>query len=102
MQKTQITLHQWWHEVGTENVLAVIADVGTSLAYMRALTYRSKRPGYDLAVRIAAAAQRLTPGSVPSVELMMTPIAPKEPSGRARGGNIIPPSSAYLKREARL
>lgn len=88
-----MTIREWWSEVGTENVKLVIADIGTTMKYMRLLSYRCKRPGYDFAVALAASAERLTPGFVPSIEVMMTPLPERETKPMTK----INPSAAYLK-----
>lgn len=97
-----LTLHAWWHAVGTANVAAVVRDLGTSLPYMRAITYRRhKRPGYDFALRIVAAAEKITPGFAPDLGLMMMPLAAL-PADRQRGGSLIPPSPAFLRAAKRI
>lgn len=87
-----MTLREWWDEVGTSNVLKVIAELKTSLSYMRLLRYRNKRPSYDLAKNIIESASRITPGFTPDLELMMLPIERK-----ANYTPSIQPSAAFIR-----
>lgn len=92
----RLTLRDWWHEVGTAKVLEVVAEVGTSLPYMRLLSYRLKRPSYDMAQKIIAAARLHTKPFEPDLELMMAPLERRPNPHYSR---TIQPSAAF--REAR-
>lgn len=89
----RLTLRQWWNHVGTANVKLVEADIGTSLAYLRLISYRLKRPSYDFAKKLIEAATRLTPGFAPDLELMMEPLPVRVP-GRPP---VIPPSPEFQR-----
>lgn len=95
-----LTVREWWHHVGTDNVLLVVAELKTSLPYLRAIAYRYKVPSYKYAKALVAAAQRLTPGFVPDLERVLEPLPPKGgPRSRTFRNE---PSAQYLQHQRYL
>lgn len=95
--KTQVSLYDWWQQVGTDNVEKVARVMKTSIGYLRALNYRLKRPSYPFAERLCATAQKVTPGFTPSIDELMRPLpAKRKATGRSRGGPRIAPSAEFL------
>lgn len=94
-QPTELTLRQWWDEVGTENVKLVADSLGSSMKYFKFLRYRAKRPGYNRALAIIQAANRFTPGFAPNLTLMMEPIPSRQPNPEHT--LVLQPSKAFLK-----
>lgn len=98
MAKQKLTLKEWWDHVGTENVKALCAKLNTSMAYMRQLKYRTKRPGYDRAVEIVTLAKDITPGFEPDIDLLMLPLPVRDQKSRRQ---MKPPSPEFLRAQAR-
>lgn len=96
--KPKLTFKNWWDHVGTENVQAVCSKLKTSMAYMRQLRYRTKRPSYDRATAIIGLAKEITPGFVPDMDLLMEPLPARESRPRKQ---VKPPSPEFLRAQAR-
>lgn len=95
----KLNLREYWEAIGTENMMKIIAEVGSSFGYFRALKYGPKRPSATMALRIIEAANRLTPGWAPDLELMVRGVpAP----GRKRVGRLTPPSPEFLAHQAKI
>lgn len=45
----------WWRLVGSDEAKRVVEEAGTSFGYFQHIAHRRKRPGPDLARRLAAA-----------------------------------------------
>lgn len=85
-----LSVREWWHHVGTDNLLKVVKEMGTSLAYMRQIAYRCKLPSYRFAKAMIAAAQRHTPGFAPDLERMLEPIPPRQSLYAVKGVGVRP------------
>ncbi|AWI53186.1 hypothetical protein DEH84_06895 [Aquabacterium olei] len=88
-------LRAYWKHVGTDNAKKVAEKVETSWGYFRAMAYGQKRPSYDMAKNLIAAAQAVTPGWAPDLELLME--GPPKPLTNGRRGR---PSAAFLASQA--
>lgn len=96
-KKPALNLREYWDEVGTENVLKIVADLGTSVAYFRMLRYGIKKPGRERALQIMESARNHTPTCVPDLELLLAgvPRAGKNPA------TTIEPSPRFLRSQKR-
>jgi len=87
-----MTIRQWWDEVGTDNVLKVVDEVGSSFNYFRMYRFNLKRPRPDRAREIIAACHKHTPGFAPDFVAMLDPVKKTNPSE----WNVkIQPSAAF-------
>lgn len=98
MAKRALTVSEWWNHVGTANVMLTIKEAGTTYYYVRALKYRAKSCGQKTAEALHAAAQKITPGWAPSIELMTAPLPNREPKERWA---CIKPSPEFLRSQSR-
>lgn len=98
MAKKRLTFKEWWDHVGTENVQTVCEKLGTSMAYMRQLKCRAKRPGYDRATAIIQLAKEITPGFAPDVDLLMQPLPARDQKPKKQAKQ---PSPEFLRAQAR-
>jgi len=97
-KNNNLTLREWWDEVGTENAQAVFRRMGRANSYMRHLRYRYKRPGYNTAVKLVELAKEMTPGFAPSLEKLMEPLPKRKPDPTFNPA--IAPSARFLKAQA--
>ena len=96
-KKPAMDLDSYWHEIGTENMLLVIKHVGSSIDQFRRIKYRMSGVSAAMAQRIIAAANDITPGTVPDFEALMTMRTSPAKPPRQRKGVAIPPSPAFMK-----
>jgi len=69
-QKKAISAMEFWHAVGTEIVTKVCERAGTKFSYFEHIKHGRKRPGYDLAKELSAAALEMTGHNLGVTELM--------------------------------
>ena len=93
-QKEPMNLRQWWDFVGDENAQRVIRKLGTSLRYFRHLKYGNKKPSLEYAQRIVSAAQSITPGFEPDIDLLVAGV----PKADRVPGTPAPEFEAAMKR----
>lgn len=95
-----LTMHAYWHVVGTQNVEHVAWRSGTTMPYIRHLAFRRKRPSYDLARKIIESAQAVTPGFAPDLNVLMLPLDEGDHPIGSPGGGMIRPSRRYTRAAA--
>jgi len=85
-----MTFRAYWDAVGTKNIEKVMRRAQSSMPIAKALKYGSKAAHPEgLGARIVAAAEVITPGWAPDIELLSVR-APRGP------GRITPPSEEFL------
>lgn len=96
MQK--MNFREYWDAVGTENIHKIVAEVGSSIRYFRAMRYGIKRPGRDQALRILEAARKHTAPYEPNLELLLAGV----PRSGANPAKPIEASSSFKRARKRL
>ena len=90
----RMNFREYWDHVGTENIARMAYLLDTSLPYLRLMRYGHKKPSGRYALQMIEAAQLVTPGFAPDLQLLLEGV-PKP--GRGPGNIKTPPSAAFLR-----
>lgn len=98
MKRKPMNLREYWDAVGTENILKIVDELGSSLKYFRMMRYGIKKPSGAQALRIIELARKHTAPYEPDLELLL--------SGVPRAGTNpirqLPPATEFLRARKRL
>jgi hypothetical protein len=71
--KNMLDAKGYWEQVGRATVQQLCDECGTSYNYFKHIANKRKRPGVDLARKMVAVSQNLTPDFPLSLDLLLTP-----------------------------
>ena len=98
MKHKPLNLREYWDAVGTDNIVKIVDELGSSLKYFRMLRYGIKKPSGAQALRIIELARKHTAPYEPDLELLLTgvPRAGTNPIKR------LPPATEFVRARRRL
>lgn len=98
MARKPLNFREYWDAVGTENVMKIIDELGSSLKYFRMIRYGIKRPGGPQALKIVELARKHTAPFEPDLALLL--------AGVPRAGHNpvrqLAPGTEYIRARNRL